>query len=558
MNISFLMRWTRQFSSHLALIGSLGLLGSIATLALPWLAARLAAGIVGDATIDVEHTLILLGISLIAMTVTTILVSILSEAASGRILASLRQEAYAHVLAMPVSFHDSNRDGDLLALMSYEVQNLSAFLTSTLAQLPAMLITAIGAVVLLFAIDPTMALIVPVLVPLFYIGIKLLGRRLRVFGQQVREAEVDVLWMAESDLEMVSAIKAFAVEDEPRSRYFAAIEKARKLRLEQTRVTAFIAPMVALIAALASIAILVIGSAGIADGTKSPSELFAFLLYAALLTRPVGSLASTYGSYQVARGTLARLQSVFALSPEPGYVKSHTLSQTPASIAFDHVSFAYPGRPQVLKDFSLAIRRGEIIALTGANGVGKSTLINLLLRFYDPDSGRIMIDGSDISDLNVKHLRRHFGYVPQRPLLLNASIIDNIAFGSPAPDVQAIEKAARLAQAWDFITRLPRGLETQIGDDGVRLSGGQRQRIALARALFRDPPIYIFDEATSMYDLEGEAAFVESCIQSLAGRTVIIITHRPASLALAHRIIDLSPCGLSPGDRSEGERGKLG
>jgi ATP-binding cassette subfamily B protein/subfamily B ATP-binding cassette protein MsbA len=545
MQIRFLLHWACQFRSHLILIGGLALLGSVAALALPWLAARLAAGIVSDTTIDLERTFILLAISLISMTMTTILVSILSEAASGQILARLRREAYEHVLAMPVSFHYRNRDGDLLALMSYEVQNLSAFLTNTLAQMPAMLMTAVGAVVLLFVIDPAMAFIVPVMVPIFYIGMKLLGRRLRIFGIKVRKAEVDVLWMAESDLEMVSGIKAFAVEDEHRARYLAAIEKARKLRLDQARLTAFIGPTVALVAALAAIAILVIGSAGIAEGTRSPSELFAFLLYAALLTRPVGSLASTYGSYQLARGTLARLQNVFALPPEPGYAMAQELPQPPARIDFDLVSFAYPGRPPLLQDFNLSINRGEIIALTGANGVGKSTLINLLLRFYEPDGGRITLDGADITALNVKHLRRQFGYVPQRPLLLNASIIDNISFGHPDPDLGAIEKAARLAQAWDFINQLPAGLETQIGDDGVRLSGGQRQRIALARALFRAPPIYIFDEATSMYDLEGEAAFVESCIQSLAGRTVIIITHRPASLALAHRIIELTPSGVT-------------
>jgi ATP-binding cassette subfamily B protein/subfamily B ATP-binding cassette protein MsbA len=186
-----------------------------------------------------------------------------------------------------------------------------------------------------------------------------------------------------------------------------------------------------------------------------------------------------------------------------------------------------------------------VVALTGANGIGKSTMIRLLLRYYDPQGGRITIDGQDIAALQVQDLRRQFGYVPQRPLLFNGTIRDNIAFGADADDPAALERAVAMAQASDFISRLPLGLDTEIGDEGIRLSGGQQQRIALARALYRDPPVYIFDEATSMYDLEGEAAFVEACIRSLSGRTVIIITHRPASLALAHRIIHMDQQGMA-------------
>ena len=191
---------------------------------------------------------------------------------------------------------------------------------------------------------------------------------------------------------------------------------------------------------------------------------------------------------------------------------------------------------------------GEIVALTGENGVGKSTLVRLLLCFYLPSAGRITLDGDDIAGLQVQALRRQFGYVPQRALLFNGTIADNIAFGQTgAPDAEAMARAVRLAQARDFIASLPDGLDTVVGDNGIRLSGGQRQRIALARALYRDPPIIILDEATSMYDLESEAAFVESCLEALKDRTVIIITHRPASLALADRIVKVGPEGSIAG-----------
>jgi ATP-binding cassette, subfamily B, bacterial len=543
MTLGPLLHRARAHFGSLAVIGGLSLLGALATLALPALAARLAAGIAGDVAIDLRTTLVLLAAALVAVTAVSIFVAILSERASGRILAGLRRDAYAHIQSLPVAFHDSHRTSELYSLMSYEVQNLSTFLTTTLAQLPAMLMTAGGAVVLLFVIDPAMALVVPVMVPLFAIGLRLVSRRLRTLGREVREAEYEVAFRASSDLAMLPAIKAFAVEDAHFARYAAAIERARLLKLKQTRITAFIAPVVALVAALAAIAILVAGNAGLLAAGRNPAELFAFLFYAALLTRPVGSLAGTYGSYQLARGALERLESVFAESPEPGLAGGLAVGRSTGAIAFEQVSFAYSGRPPVLTGFTLAIAPGEIIALTGPNGVGKSTLVNLLLRYYAPATGRITLDGTDIAALDVRALRRQFGYVPQRPLLLDGTVRENIAFGMPDADPAAIERAARAAQAWDFITALPEGLDTLIGDDGVRLSGGQRQRLSLARALLTDPPVYIFDEATSMVDLEGEAAFVEECVRSLAGRTVIIITHRPASLALAHRIIALSPEG---------------
>lgn len=528
----------------LTAISAMAVLSAVAALSIPWLAGRFLAGVVGDANIDLELTVALLMIALVSLAAINITVSILSEAASGRILAGLRCETYERIQAMPVSFHDRSKTGDLLALMSYEVRNLSGFLTSTLANVPAMLLTAAGAVVLLFLLDPSMALVVPVLVPIFYIVMKLVGRRLRVLSRKVRKAEAELMWIGDSDLAMLPAIKAFATEQFHTSRYQRAVETARALGLSQARILSYIGPVVALIAALAAITILLLGSAQVTAGSRSAGNLFSFLLYAALLTRPLEALANTYGQFQIAKGTLARLEVVFAKTTEPGYDQTGQMGRATGAITFEKVSFGYPGRGPVLDQVDLSIAPGEIVALTGDNGVGKSTMIRLLLRYYDPDAGRILLDGIDIATLQVQTLRRQFGYVPQRALLFNGTIAENIAFGVDNPEPAAIERAARLSQATEFIAGLPRGLETQIGDEGIRLSGGQQQRLALARALFRDPPIYIFDEATSMYDLDSEAAFVESCIDTLKGRTVIIITHRPASLALANRIIHATPHGL--------------
>lgn len=545
MKVAFIASRARPFLGELALISGLAMVSAFATLALPWLAGNFLSGVLGDRAIDLRGTLALLIIALVSLTAMNIAATILSELASGRILAGLRREAYDHIQAMPIGYHDRSRTGDLLALMTYEVDSLSKFMTATLANVPSMLITAVGAIVLLFVLDPVMALVAPVLVPVFFVILKLLGRRLRILARKVRKADTRLMWMGETDLDLLPAIKSFAVEPHHRAQFHQAIEKARLLHLSQTRLSAFVGPTVALIAGLAAIAILLVGSEQVAAGARTPGELFAFLLYAALLTRPVSGLADSYGAFQVARGALARLEAVFARPIEPGYAATGTLTRAQGAIAFDNVTFAYPGRGPVLTDLTLAIAPGEVVALTGANGIGKSTLIRLLLRYYDPQAGQITLDGVDIAQLQVQDLRRQFGYVPQRPLLFNGTIRDNIAFGTTIDDPAALERAVGMAQAKDFIARLPRGLDTEIGDDGVRLSGGQQQRIALARALYRDPPVYIFDEATSMYDLEGEAAFVEACIASLEGRTVIIITHRPASLALAHRIIHMDETGLA-------------
>lgn len=550
MTIGFWLSWARKFRWQLCLISLLTLLSSLATLAVPWLAAQILGGVIAPqsnpaAAGDLTQLLILLVFTLIALTLINIGATIFSDRASTRILTDLRKQVYDHVLIMRLAFHDDTRSGDILALTSHEVGNLSDFLANTLANAPAMVLTALGAIAILFWIDPVTAVVVPILVPLFTIMARLTGRRFRRVTQDLRAAEVDLIAIAERDLQILPAIKAFATEDHHRKGFALAAEKAHDLAIKREQLSAIIGPTMTLLAALAAIAVLLFSGDMMSGGDRQPADVFAFLLYAALLTRPVGSLANMYGAYQMARGTLARLEEVLALKPEPGHEQGPDIARAVGEITFEDVHFSYPDRRPVLTGLNLHIAPGEIVALTGENGVGKSTLVRLLLRFYDLNHGRIELDGRDIAELQIQQFRRQFGYVPQRPLLFNGSIAGNIVFGQSAEvNQEALNKAAKLAQVDAFIGALPNGYETVIGDHGIRLSGGQRQRIALARALYNDPPIVILDEATSMYDLESEAAFVANCVDGLKGRTVILITHRPASLALADRVLKLESAGL--------------
>jgi ABC-type multidrug transport system fused ATPase/permease subunit len=507
---------------------------SVALLANPWLAGRFSTAILNHLTVS---DLLLEWFVLIAVQ------SFLSYAASVRLqkvsvelIADASTRVFDHLQRLPLRWHQDRRRGDILSLLTLDVSRLGYFITETLTPLLPLLLTCAGALVMMLRIEPWVGLGAAVLIPGLFIALRLVGRGLRPLGREVVQAYAARSAIAEQNLVMLPIVKAFVGEDIESDRFSAQSRSLRNIEITQTKLQALVGPSVRVVSSAAVLLLLWMASREVAQGTMSASGLVSLLLYGLLLSQPISALAGVYGQMQSARGAAQRLIIVFGEAHEPDDGQYEPVSVRGA-IAFEDVQFEYPGRAPILRGVNLSVAAGETVAITGVNGAGKSTLVHLLLRFADPGAGRILLDGHDLREFSLRNLRGHIGLVSQNVLLFNASVHENIAYGHPSATQHDIEQAARAARAHDFVEGLPDGYRTLIGDQGVRLSGGQKQRIALARALLKNPTLLILDEATAMFDPEGEREFIEECHELLSHRTVLLITHRPASLALADRVL---------------------
>jgi len=530
----------------LLLILALLLAGSLAALANPWIAGKLTQSILNGPQPDLPaFQLILLGWFTL-LTVKSLLSfasSFLVGSTGESMAARLRSRVYEHLQILPMTYYQAQRPGDLLTLLSRDSETISYFVTNTLVQLLPLILTFIGAFAIMAWLDPVIALLAAVLMPVYYLAMKIIGRKIRPLSSAWIETWSGMVSLVQENLGLLPAIKAFTREKMESQRFEEKNIEFLGVSRRQVMVQSIMTPAISLLAGTGLLLLLWVGINHVQSGQLQTSELVSLLLYAMLLTQPVSGLAGVYGQVMHTRGAADRLLDFFAVLPEPVAENKPPIAEVRGEVEFRDVTFVYPDRPDVLNNFSLKIEAGETIALTGPNGAGKSTLAHLLMRFIEPSHGSILIDGKDISEVSLESLRKQIGLVAQHTLLLNGTVEENIAYGNHLAGTKDIKKAAKAARADEFIAKLPDQYQTVIGDQGVRLSGGQRQRLSLARTLLKDPPILILDEATAMFDPEGEKTFIEECHELLRQRTVILITHRPASLALADRVISIEPTG---------------
>ena len=464
-------------------------------------------------------------------------VSLLGE----RVVADLRQRLYAHLMGLDAGFHDRSRSGELVSRLTADAELLRSVVGSSMSVALRSTVTVVGSLLMLFVTQPRLASYALVGIPLAVLPIVLGGRRIQKVSRASQDRVADANALATEALGAVGTVQAHAREPYERGRFGDAIAVAVATARRRIRSQALLTAVAIALIFGAITLVLWSGAHDVIAGRMTPGTLGQFVLYALIGGGSVGALAEVWNELQRAAGGMGRINDL--LQEEAGIVAPANPVALPmplrGEIALDHVTFHYPARPDApaLEDVSLTVRPGETVALVGPSGAGKSTVLSLLLRFHDPESGRVSVDGVDVRQLDPAALREQIALVPQQPTIFATSALDNIRYGRLDADDAAVEAAARAAEAYDFLSALPNGFDEQLGERGARLSGGQQQRVAIARALLRDAPILLLDEATSALDAQSERAVQTALEHLMAGRTTLVIAHRLATVLKADRIV---------------------
>ncbi|TCI00298.1 ATP-binding cassette domain-containing protein [Roseococcus sp. SYP-B2431] len=503
--------------------------------------------------LDRSALLMFLIVAALAVTSSTrfYLVSWLGE----RVGADLRRTVYDHVLSLSPAYFETARTGDILSRMTADVGLLQSLIGSAISMGLRAGLTAIGALAMLVMTSPKLAGVVVIVVPVVVVPLVLFGRRERRLSRAAQERVADLAATAEETLNGLRVVQAFTHEPSERRRYSEQVEESVRASLRRVTSRAVLILSVVLLGFGAITLSLWIGGHDVITGRMSAGELSAFVFYAVLLANNGAVMSELWGEIQRAAAAADRLVEVIETRPSITAPAHPALLPMPPQgrFAFEDVTFRYPTRPDAaaLDRFSLRVEPGETVALVGPSGGGKTTVLQLLLRFYDPHAGRVTMDGVDIRTLDPTELRQRLGLVPQEATIFSASAAENIRYGRPDATDAEVEAAARAAAAHDFIAALPQGYASPLGARGVMLSGGQRQRVAIARAILRDPPVLLLDEATSALDAESEQAVQQALAHLSQGRTTLVIAHRLATVRRADRIIVLEGGRITAQGRHE-------
>jgi len=458
-----------------------------------------------------------------------------------RVIADIRKAVFSHVIGLTPEFFEVTRTGEVLSRLTADTTLIQTVIGSSASVAARNLVMLTGAFIMLFITSAKLTSLVLAIVVVVVIPLILFGRWIRTLSRSSQDRIADTSARASEVMNAVQTVQAFTHETYERAEFGRAVEKSFDIAILRTRARAVMTAFA--IAAVASciVGVFWIGAHDVVGGRMTPGLLMQFALYALIFVTGMGALSETWGDVQRAAGAAERLHELLDTKPAISAPPNPMLLPQPArgNVQFENVVFHYPSRPDqaALNGLSLAIAPGEAVALVGPSGAGKSTVFQLLLRFFAPQSGRILFDGIDAAALDPAELRQHIALVAQDPVIFSGTIADNIRYGRPEANSAAVRRAAEAAAAAEFIEDLPAGYDTPIGERGVNLSGGQRQRLAIARAILRDAPLLLLDEATSALDAENERLVQTGLNNLMAGRTTIVIAHRLATIQRLKRIV---------------------
>ena len=488
----------------------------------------------------IDRTALFMTAALAIQALATSIRYVLFTTAGERIVTRLRERCYRAILDQEIAFFDERRTGDLLSRLSSDTAVLQNAVSVNVSMALRNAATAIGGVALLFYTSFSLTLLMLVVVPPIALSAVTYGRRLRALSREVQDAIGSASEIAEESLAGIRTVRSFAAEPIEAERYGKAVMRSFDLARRRIRLGGIFVGVASFFGLSSASLVLWRGGHLVLDGAMSVGDLTAFLIYTILVAVSLGAITDLYADLTKAGGAADRLFELLDRTPAMPK-QGETLAEVQGALALENVGFSYPARPdvRVLDSLDLSIAPGQLIAIVGASGAGKSTIASLLSRLYDPNDGVVKLDGHDLRTLDPDWLREQVGVVAQEPILFSTSIADNIRYGRRGASEVEVVDAAKVANAHDFVSHFPEGYATNVGERGVQLSGGQKQRIAIARAVLKNPRVLVLDEATSALDAESEHLVKEALDRLMRGRTTLVIAHRLSTVRDADRVIVL-------------------
>jgi len=460
---------------------------------------------------------------------------------SQQIMADFRVHVFTHLQRLSLGFFAKRRTGEILSRLMNDVGVIQSTVTETPIDAAKQIVTLVGGIAFLLVMNWRLCLLILMLLPPLVLVARMFGQRLKALSTAIQDQTAATTTLVEEVLSGIRVVKSFVQTRREEARFAAQLHSTLETTLRRAAVLAVFIPTITLLTFAAAAAVLWYGGRQVIEGAVSPGDLFAFVLFAGILIGPFGSAARMFAQVREAQGAMQRVLEILDTQPEvrdrPDAVDMPPIA---GHVRVDRVSFAYDPRQPVLVEVSFEVRPGEMVAFVGPTGSGKTTLVNLLHRFYDPTEGSVTIDGHDLRTVRLDSLYRQIALVPQETMLFGGTILDNIRYGRQEATEEEVITASRAANAHDFITATPDGYRTLVGEKGVNLSGGQRQRLAIARAVLKNPRILMLDEATSALDSESEKLVQDALDRLMSGRTTFVIAHRLTTVQRADRIFVLN------------------